>query len=112
MTIPEFAKVVKSNNKISAILGDCYDANVILYEMITPYIKHEEIKIHIDASQAAIGIIKYRINTTSETLNLSDVRDRYNDMNIDQFNKSFVSNTKITKNNTLIITLTEKRKEL
>ena len=110
MTIPEFAKVVKSNNKISAILGDCYDANVILYRMITPYINHKDLRICIDSSQASIGIIKYRINTSSETLDFSDVKNRYNDMNIDQFNRSFVSNTKVTKNNTLIITLTEKRK--
>ena len=112
MTIPEFARVVKSNNKISAILGDCYDANVILYEMIFPYIDYKEIKIFIDNSQASTGIMKYRISATTENINFSEVKNRYNDMNIDQFNKSFITNTKLTKNNTLIITLKEQRKEL
>ena len=110
MTIPEFAKVVKSNNKISAILGDCYDANVVLYEMINPYIRHEELRIHIDNTKASLGIIKYKINPISESLDLSEVKERYDDMNIDQFNKSFRSSTKLTKNNTLIIILTENRK--
>ena len=108
MTIPEFAKAVKSNSKISAILGDCYDANMILYEMIFPYINYKEIKIFIDDSQASTGITKYRISAISDNINFSEVKERYNDMNIDQFNKSFITNTKITKNNTLIITLKEK----
>jgi len=114
MTIPEFAKAVKSNNnsKISAVLGDCYDANVILYEMISPYLNHEDLRICIDTTLVSTGIIKYRINSNSETMDFSEVQNRYNDMNIDQFNKSFVSNTKVTKNNTLIITLTEKKNSL
>ena len=36
---------------------------------------------------------------------VTNIKERYNNMNIDQFNRSFVSKTRITKNNTFIIIL-------
>lgn len=108
MTIPEFAQKIHCLKK-QCILGDCYDTHIIFFSMVNPYITEDnDIDIFVDTTKASLGIVKYKLKTLSESYDMTYLKEVYNGMNIDQFNKTFTSSTKLLKNNVLQISICKK----
>ena len=75
MNIPEYAKIVRVNKKnTSTILGEHFDANILLYEILTIFgISGETHSIALDTSRASNGMIRYS-NDMAYLYGFSDTR--------------------------------------
>ncbi|MBR2248468.1 MAG: hypothetical protein IJ880_15880 [Bacilli bacterium] len=111
MNIPEYAKIVRVNKKnTSTILGEHFDANILLYEILTIFgISGETHSIALDTSRASNGMIRYRIKPldTNSSVDMSYIKDNYNNTMISLFGKTYITTTKLS-NDVLIITMYEK----
>ena len=109
MNIPEYAKMVKVNKKnTTTILGEHFDANILLYEILNVYgINGETHSVNIDTSKASSGIIRYRIKPLVDNQDMSCIKDTYNNTILTLFGKTYISTTKIL-NDVLIISMYEK----
>ena len=109
MNIPEFAKIVRvSKNNTTTILGEHFDTNIIIYNILNIFgISGDKFSIIIDSSKASNGIIRYKIKPLNDNEDLTYIKDYYNNTILSLFGKTFISTTKIL-NDTLIITIYEK----
>ncbi len=109
MNIPEYAKIVKVSKKnTTTILGQHFDASILLYEILNIFgISGETHSINIDTSKASSGIIKYKIKPLNDNEDMSYIKNTYNNSILNLFGKTYISTTKIL-NDVLIITMYEK----